>query len=94
MKKGKIQVYKPKSLIDGAQIKLAKGVSYVAVPDKFAGRKIYVKYGGTTMVIRDWRGEAVMFRRFRDKFWNSESKRPQYYTLGYFIYKPNTEEKY
>lgn len=92
--KKKIQVYKPKALIDGARIDQAKGTSWVAIPDKMAGRRIFVKYGGATMIIRDWRGEARFFKRFRDKYWTAENGRSQYYTLGYFEFVPNSDEKY
>lgn len=83
-----MKTYKPKALIDGSAIDQEAGTSWVAVPDKFAGRHVMVEYAGTNMVIKDWRGQAVMFKRFRDKFWRAGSNRPQYYTLGYFRYTP------
>lgn len=98
MKPKKLQVYKPKRLLDPKYSpflpKTEGNTKWVAVPDKFAGRKIYVKFNDQTMIIRDWRAEAKAFRRFRDKFWEVGSKRPQQYTLGYFPFVPNTDEKY
>lgn len=79
-----MKIYKPKALIDGSAIGQAPGTSWVAVPDKFARQQITVEYAGAKLLIKNWRKEAVMFRRFRDKFWTEYSKRPQYYTLGYF----------
>lgn len=83
-----IQVYRPKALIPGEQIGQDPQTLWVAVPDKLAGRQIEVEYGRMKMLIKDWRTEAQLFKRFRDKFWTAESKRPQYYTLGYFKWVP------
>jgi hypothetical protein len=84
------QVYKPKALIDGRSIGLEAGSQWVAVPDKFAGRKVTVSYHGVDMTIKDWAKEATMFRRFRDRFWRADSGRSQFYTLGYFPFKPDS----
>lgn len=83
--------YKVNKLIDGQQIDLTKGKTYVAVPDKLAGSKIEVSYLSTRMIINDWK-EALMFKRFRDKYYTSTNGRKQFYTLGYFEYKPNEEQ--
>lgn len=83
------KIYTPKSLLDGARIGQTPGSLWVGVPDKFSGTPIVVIYGGTEMKIDDWRTEAVSYRTFKDKFWNENSKRPQYYTLGYFRFQPN-----
>ena len=83
------QTYRPKALIDGPAIDQEPGTSWVAVPDKFAGRIIRVDYHGTVMTIKDWRKEAQAFKRFRDKFWTVNSNRPQHYTLGYFKFTPD-----
>ncbi len=87
----KYKTYHPKSLIDGARINQAAGTSWVAVPDKMADSPIVVIYGGVEMHINNWRKEAVMFKRFRDKFWTEDSGRPQYYTLAYFRFRPTSE---
>lgn len=85
----KYKTYKPKRLIDGAEINQQAGTSWVAVPDKMADSVITVMYGGAEMTIKDWRKETQMFKRFRDKFWTAGSSRPQYYTLGYFKFTPD-----
>jgi hypothetical protein len=82
-----MQKYQPKALIDGSKIDLDPNSKYVAVPDKFAGKQITVIFGDTAMIIKDWKGEALQFKRFRDKFWKAGSNRPQHYTLGYFKFK-------
>ena len=83
-----VKIYKPKDLVDGARIGQDPGSQWVAVPDKFAGKPIAVLYGGAQMTIKDWKKEAVLYRRFRDKFWQEGSGRSQYYTLGYFKFQP------
>ena len=85
----KIQRYKPKRLIDGKEIQQQPGTNWVAVPDKFAGRQLVVEYLGSQMTIKNWREEAKMYRRFHDKFWKEGGKRPRFYTLGYFEFKPD-----
>ena len=89
----KSQIYKPKALIDGSKIGQQAGTSWVAIPDKFAGRLLVVEYGHARMTIKDWKRDAAMFRRFRDKFWTAESGRPQHYTLGYFKFVPDVESR-
>ena len=84
----KPKVYRPKFLIDGKQIDMP-GSDWIAVPDKFAGKKFQVIYKGITMTVKDWKAEAKMFKRFRDKFWKEGSNRPQHYTLGYFRFRPD-----
>lgn len=81
--------YRPKALVDGSMIGQAAGSSWVAVPDKFAGKPVVVVYAGAQMTIRNWKTEAVLYRRFRDKFWTQSSNRSQYYTLGYFKFVPD-----
>jgi hypothetical protein len=49
-----------------------------------------VSYHGVNMTIKDWAKEATMFRRFRDRFWRADSGRSQFYTLGYFPFKPDS----
>lgn len=89
-KPSNIYIYRPKALIDGAQIEQEPGTTWVAVPDKHIDKKIVVLYGGAQMTINSWKAEAQMFKRFRDKFWTVGSNRSQYYTLGYFKFRPET----
>ncbi len=84
-----MKIYKPKKLIDGAEIDQQAGTSWVAVPDKLAGQHIKVLYAGAEMLIKDWRKEAQMFKRFRDKYYTAWNGRRQYYTLGYFKFVPD-----
>jgi hypothetical protein len=82
------RIYEPKALIDGSRLGKGPGVMFVGVPDKFGNNVIHVHFGGQRMNISSWKNEAKLFRRFRDKYWNESSKRPQYYTLGYFKWQP------
>jgi len=82
------KIYKPHALIKGEAIDMKPGTLWVAVPDKLARTRICVLYNGLQMDINDWKKEAKLFKRFRDKFWREGSRRPQYYTLGYFEFNP------
>lgn len=81
-----MKIYRPKGLIDGQAIGQESGSSWVAVPDKFAKTAFRVEYAGASIEVKDWKAEAVMFRRFRDKFWQLGNGRRQFYTLGYFAF--------
>lgn len=80
--------YVVRTLIRGPEIGRQDNSLWVAVPDSLSGGPVLVRYGLTAMLIKDWRKEAVEFRRFRDRFWKQGSKRKQIYTLGYFKYIP------
>jgi hypothetical protein len=82
--KKETKIYKAKGLIEGERIKQSEEYKYVAVPDK--GLKdaiIRVEYMGECMIIKDWRHQAIMFRRFSDLY-----RQGEFYTLGYFIWNP------
>ena len=87
----KIYTYRPKAIIDGARIQQQPGTSWVAIPDKHADQTIIVIYADVQMTIKSWRKEAQMFKRFRDQYWTLGSKRPQFYTLGYFKFVPDVD---
>jgi len=91
MKQTQTHIYRAKHLVRGSSIGEQPGSVWVAIPDKYAGQPITVLYGSEQMTIKDWRKEAKQFKRFRDKFWTEISGRSQYYTLGYFPFKPNKE---
>lgn len=86
-------VYKPRALVDGAVIGQDPASRWIAIPDKFAGRKFTVEYFGMVMTIKDWKTDAQLFKRFRDKYWTATNGRQQHYTLGYFKFVPDGEEE-
>lgn len=87
---GNMNLYEPKSLIDGRLIGQMPGDLFVAVPDKLSDKPILVSYYGALLEIKDWKKEAIAFKRFKDKFYKEGSGRPEHYTLGYFAFKPDT----
>lgn len=82
-----MKLYEPKRLIDGGEIGQQAGTSWVAIPDKYDGEAIGVMYDGIRMTVNDWRKEAKLFRKFKDKF-----GREQTYTLGYFKFTPDEDQ--
>ena len=89
LKKPSVKMYRPRALILGKDIKMPGDSLYVAVPDKYAGKPVTVIFNGMQMDIRSWKNEAKLFRRFRDQYWTEDNNRHQYYTLGYFAWKPD-----
>ena len=79
-----METYNAKSIISGFKLgQQFRDKKLIAVPDKFHGKELLVKFGEEQMVIPKVGSASLTFRTFEDKFGREKN-----YTLIYYEWNP------